>query len=316
LLHILSITVPIYLIVLLGWLVGRQAVFSKADLRVLGRFVVQVSMPALLFKSLASRPLGELLDAGYLLAVALGSLSVFTAMYAWSRWRLGKPAAAATMKAVGASFSNSGYIGYPIALQFMAPVAGVALALNLLVENLVMLPLLLTLAEGGAGTGAARWAVLRQTLVSLLRNPMVLGILAGFTCAWLAVPIPAAVWKAIDIMALASTGIALFVVGGTLAGLSTKGLLGDVSRVAMAKLIAHPLAVYAMFWIVPATAPELRSLAVVMAAVPMLGIYPILAQKYGLEGPCAAALLGTTVASFASLSTWLWLVGHGVLPWP
>lgn len=313
-LHILSITVPIYLIVLLGWLVVRQGVFSKPDLRVLGRFVVLVSMPALLFKSLASRPLAELLDAGYLLAVLSGSLAVFMAVYAWSRWHLDKPAAVATMKAIGASFSNSGYIGYPIALQFMPPVAGVALALNLLIENLVMLPLLLTLAEGG--TGSTRRAVLRQTVASLLRNPMVLAIVAGFTCAWLSVPIPSPVWKAIDLMALASTGIALFVVGGTLAGLSTQGLLGDVSRVALAKLIAHPLAVYAMFWIVPATSPELRSLAVVMAAMPMLGIYPILAQKYGLEGPCAAALLGTTVTSFATLSLWLWLLGHGMLPWP
>lgn len=315
-LHILSITVPIYLIVLLGWLVVRRGGFSKPDLRVLGRFVVLVSMPALLFKSLASRPLGELLDAGYLLAVLLGSLSVFTALYAWSRWRLGRPAAMATMTAVGASFSNSGYIGYPIALQFMPSVAGVALALNLLVENLVMLPLLLTLAEGGGGSGAARWAVLRPTLASLMRNPMVLAIVAGFTTAWVGLPIPATVWKAIDIMALASTGVALFVVGGSLAGLSTKGLAGDVGRIALAKLVAHPLAVYAMLWVVPATSPELRMLAVAMAAVPMLGIYPILAQKYGLEGPCAAALLGTTASSFASLSLWLWLLGHGVLPWP
>ncbi|MBL8330731.1 MAG: AEC family transporter [Rubrivivax sp.] len=315
-LHILAITTPIYLIVLLGWLAVRHGFFDKADLRVLGRFVVQFALPALLFKALASRPLHEVLDAGYLLAVALGSLAVFSAVFLYSRWTLGKPAAVAAMKGMGSSFSNTGYIGYPIALQFLGPVAGVALALNMLVENLLMLPLVLTLAESADGSGRRWWQVLGQTLAGLRRNPMVLAIVLGFGVAWIEVPLPAPLWKTIDMMALASTAVALFVVGGTLSGLSTRGLVGDVSRVALGKLIAHPMAVYAALWLVPATTPELRTLAVVMAAMPMLGIYPILAQKYGLEGPCAAALLGTTVASFMTLSAWLWLLGHGMLPWP
>jgi malonate transporter and related proteins len=315
-LHILSITFPIYLIVLLGWLAVRKGFFDKPDLRVLGRFVVQFALPALLFKALGSRPMHEVLDAGYLLAVAAGSLAVFAALFAWSRFGLGKSLPVAAMKAMGASFSNTGYIGYPIALHFMGPVAGVALALNMLVENLLMLPLVLTLAEAGQGSGRRWWTVLAQTLAGLWRNPMVLAIVCGLVVAWLELELPAPLWKTIDLMALASTGVALFVVGGTLAGLSTRGLAADVSRVAAAKLIAHPLAVYAALWIVPATSPELRTLAVVMAAMPMLGIYPILAQKYGLEEPCAAALLGTTMASFVTLAGWLWLLSHGVLPWP
>ncbi len=314
--HILSITLPIYLIVLLGWLAARRDFFSKADLRVLGKFVVHIALPALLFKALASRPLNEVLDAGYLMAVALGSLAIFAAVFAWARFGRHAEPAAASMQAMGSSFSNTGYIGYPIALQFMGPVAGVALALNMLVENLLMLPLILTMAEARRGSGRRWYQVLGQTLWSLRRNPMVLAILLGFAVAWVGLPLPAPLWKTIDMMALASTAVALFVVGGSLAGLSTQGLARDVSRVAFAKLLLHPLAVYGALWLVPATSPELRVLAVTLAAMPMLGIYPILAQKFGLEGPCAAALLGTTVAAFVTLSAWLWLLGHGMLPWP
>jgi len=49
---------------------------------------------------------------------------------------------------------------------------------------------------------------------------------------------------------------------------------------------------------VPPNDPTLRPAAVVFAATPMLSIYPILAQKYGFEEMCAAALLLATVLLF------------------
>ena len=42
-------------------------------------------------------------------------------------------------------------------------------------------------------------------------------------------------------------------------------------------------------------------------ASPMFGIYPILAQKHGHDGLAAAALLGTTAASFFTISALLWV---------
>jgi malonate transporter and related proteins len=44
------------------------------------------------------------------------------------------------------------------------------------------------------------------------------------------------------------------------------------------------------------------------AAMPMLGIYTILAQKHGHEEVAAAALLATTVVSFITLSALLWVL--------
>jgi len=38
----------------------------------------------------------------------------------------------------------------------------------------------------------------------------------------------------------------------------------------------------------------------------MIGIFPLLAQRHGQEGFCAAALLVTTVASFFTISALLW----------
>jgi predicted permease len=67
-----------------------------------------------------------------------------------------------------------------------------------------------------------------------------------------------------------------------------------------------------MMWLLPPDDPELRAAAVIFAATPMLSIYPILAQKYGFEEMCAAALLLATVLSFGTISLVLWIISHGL----
>jgi len=313
-LHVLAITAPIYLLIALGHVAVRQGLFRKDELRILGRFVLQIGLPALLFRALATRPIGEILNPGYLGAFALGSLAVFGLLFVASRTLRRKSVPESATLAAGASWSNSAFIGYPIALQLVGPAAGVALALNMLVENLVMLPLLLALAEGGRGH--AGWAAVRRSFAGLARNTMILAIVAGFAAAMLSLPMPEPLLRTIDLLASVVAGTGLFVIGGTLVGLSTHGLKTDASLVAGAKLLLHPLAVWAALWLMPPVDPGLRTAAVVTAAVPMLGIYPILAQKYGLEGPAAAIMLATTVASFVSLSAVIALLTAGVLPWP
>ena len=109
--------------------------------------------------------------------------------------------------------------------------------------------------------------------------------------------------------------MALFVVGGTLVGLSVHGLGAKVLPVSAGKLIFHPLAMLLMVTALPALGmpeiePSLRMAVVLMAAMPMIGIYPTLAQAYGQEDFSAVALLVTTVLSFFTLSSLLWLLSH------
>jgi hypothetical protein len=79
------------------------------------------------------------------------------------------------------------------------------------------------------------------------------------------------------------------------------------------KLFLHPLAVFGAAFLacrigLPALDPKLLSAAILMAAMPMLGIYTILAHRYGQETKSAAALLLATMVSFFSLSGLLWLL--------
>jgi malonate transporter len=312
-LDILAITSPIYIIVLAGYLATRKGVFAKQDMRVFGKFVLNLALPALIFNALAQRHITEVLHPAYLLSYLGGSLIMLTAAYQASRRLGGLNRTRSTFLAMGVSCSNSSFIGFPILMLMVAPVAGVALALNVIVENLVMLPLLLAMAESARGGGGPWRQVARQSLERLAANPLVLAVTAGLAISLAQVELPQPVLRTVSLFAQASGGLSLFVIGGTLVGLPLSTGWQRVLPVVAGKLLGHPLAVLLIISLLPLLgvapmAPQLRAAALLMAAMPMLSIYPILAQGYGEADRSATTLLVCMVVSFFTLSAWMWLV--------
>lgn len=304
---ILNITGPIFLIVALGYLSVRWGLFEKAHMKVLGRFVMFVALPALLFKALASRALSEIVQADYILVYALGSAVPLALMVWWQR-RQGASHGRAGIAAMGASCPNSGFVGFPIMLLIMPKFAPIVLALNMLVENFFTLPLTMAYSERQPGEHGHWSQSVLHALKPLTTNPLFLAILVGGTFAGLGIHPPQVVSRSIDVMAQAAGGAALFSIGGGLVGLEIKGLRRLVSLIAVGKLVVHPLATAALaYWLLPIADPHLRAAAVISTAMPMLGVYPLLASRAGQEDMASAALLATTVGAFVTLS--LLLVG-------
>jgi len=301
----LALTGPVYLLIAAGYAAVRFGVFAQAELRVLGRFVIQLALPALLFKSLSQSPRPDGPEGLYLLAYAAGSLASLALVFAWARHVRGQSPAAATLSGLGAAASNSGLIGYPIVAQWLGPAAGVGLALCMLVENLLVIPLALALAD--RGTERQPWSrVLAQAAVGWARHPMIVAIVLGFGCAMTGLSTPDWLARAVQILAAAASPVALFVIGGSLLGVRLQGQRQDIAGVALAKLLLHPACVLLALWLLPPLSPALRAAGVLFAAMPMLSIYPLVAMKHGQEGRSAAILLLATVAAFLTISAWLW----------
>ncbi|MRW84127.1 AEC family transporter [Pseudoduganella sp. FT26W] len=313
-LEILAITCPIYLIVLAGYVATRGGLFARADMQVFGKFVFNLALPALIFNALAQRHIREILHPAYLLSYLFGSLLMLALAFLLGRRVLRLSLIRSTFMAMGVSCSNSSFIGFPILMLMVAPVAGVALGLNVIVENLVMLPLLLAMAEHGRGGGGGAWhQVIRQSAQRLIRNPLVISVTAGLVVSLSEFKLPQPVIRTVTLFAQASGGLSLFAIGGMLVGLSLSTGWQRVVPLVAGKLIGHPLAVLLIASLVPLLgitpmAPDLRAAALLMAAMPMLSIYPILGQAYGEADRSATALLICMVASFFTLSAWMWLV--------
>lgn len=311
-LDILAITGPIYLCIAAGFLATRAGIFSKPDLRVFGKFVLTFALPALVFNAIAQRPLRDVMHFDYLLAYGIGSLVVLAGGYLWARYVNHSAPSYRAYFAMGMSCSNSGYMGYPVTALVLGPIAAVALALNMVFENLVKLPLLLTLADSSAPRERRHWVAAVQGIVmGWVRTPLLAVIPVALLVSAMGWTLPGPLARTVTLFSQATTGLALFVIGGALVGLQLKGKRRLVAQIAFGKLLLHPLCVFLAFtFVVPIADPQLRTAALLFASMPMLGVYPILALKHGHEEVSAAALLATTIGSFFTLNGVLWALKH------
>lgn len=166
----------------------------------------------------------------------------------------------------------------------------------------------MVLAEwAGNSKGQMRHALL-TALLKTLRNPLVIAIGLGFLASAAHWQPPAPVMRAIDMLASSAAPLSLFVIGGMLVGISIKGQRIDLCQMTVFKLVLHPCLVALCVWLLPAFDPMLQLCAVLLAAVPMAGVFPLIAQGYGQQQICAAALVTATVVSFFTLNVVLWIL--------
>jgi malonate transporter and related proteins len=309
----ISITAPIFILIGLGFAAGRAGWIAREGMAALGRYALTFALPALLFNALAKRPLGEIIVPPFLLAYVAGSLIAYAVgMFGAAALRRASPLDNAFF-GMGVSMSNSGYIGYGLVSQILGADALVAVAMAILTEVVVILPLTLMLAEihrDGGRRGLPR--TLGKVLLTVARNPIVLGIAAGALCSYLGLRLPAMVGRTVDMLAGSAAAVALFAIGGGLAGQKLHEGLGAAAAIAAGKLLIHPAAVFGMLAVVPAFDPTLTNAALILAGLPMVTLFPLLAQQYGKGDLCSSALLVTTALSFVTLNLGLWFFGVGL----
>lgn len=310
-LTVLGITGPIFFIIAIGFLAVRFGLLGRQDSRALGVFVLDFALPALLFRALSQRPLDQLVNMELLINYALGSLLALALGIGFACGVQKRGLQAASLLAMGMTLSNSAFMGFPIAERLIGSAATATLAVYVTVENLIMLPTLMVIAELGRRSGS-HWArTFVDILLRLVRSPLILSMLLGVFFSTSGLRVPQMAGRVVELLAGASAPVALFYIGCRLAGLRWKGMQGDIAGVAVGKLILHPLSVLAIFWLLPVADPALRQAAVINASMPMATIYALLGQKYGQEGFCSAALVVTTAASFFTITGLLWLIESG-----
>lgn len=307
-LAILSITTPIFLLIGLGYVVRWSGIIQREQMQGVGVFVMYCALPALVIRALTQQPLEEIFKLNYLIAYGLGSIAIFSAGLLLCLKLQRQPLNTSAMQALGMAAANSGFVGYPVAAMVIGSPAAVLLALNMVIETLIIIPMALILAEMGSQQGSSVWKTVKQTALNLIKNPVLVGLLVGIFLAVTGIKIPTPLFKAIDMLAEAAGPAALFVIGGALFGLQVKGMARDVNQIVIGKLLIHPLIIFIAFYLMPGIDPLYMAGAVLFAASPMISIYPLFGQRYGLGGVSAAAMLVATVASFFTLSLIIWLM--------
>ncbi|WP_435661111.1 AEC family transporter [Leisingera caerulea] len=292
-------TLPFFAIIGLGYWAGRSRFFTEEATAYLTRFVFYFPLSAMIFGFAANLSFAEVFDPTLILGYLAGTLAVYLLVTAVAMARgLDMPTAA--VEAQCAAIGNVGFLGLPMMAILFGPASVAPMMVVLSVDLVVFSSLIVILINAGRGKGLGV-ATLKLVGLGLLKNPMILSIVAGLAWSASALPIPEPANDFLTILGGAATPGALFAIGASLASKSAERIRIS-GWLSFAKLVLHPACVaIAVLWLVPA-APFSAAVAIAAASLPVAGNVYMLAQHYGVAPHRAsAAIFISTVLSIVTV---------------
>jgi len=306
--QVASLVLPVFAIIVTGWLAGWLGYLSRTLADALVHFAYNVAMPALLIVTIAQEPARNLLEWRFLLAFGGGSLLCFALVFLAARAGWKRDLAASTIYGMTAAMTNTGFVALPILHAIYGQPAVLPAAVATVFVAAVMFPITVILVESDKHIVREPSDRPAGLFKQILLNPMVASTLIGLAWAISGLPMPAPVAGYLNIIAAALTPCALFAIG---LGLSVDGVRENFTAsitLAAVKLLILPLIVYGLC-LATGLKPLYTIAAVVCAAVPTAKTMYVLAHEHKIEEPLVAATISiTTMLSVATLLGWLYLL--------
>lgn len=303
-LYVFNVVLPVFALILIGYLCGRAGKLGESASIELNRFVVWLALPAQLFNFAANSGWQTLWQPGFIAAFSMSCLIVFILTLGIS-WYRDKDLAAASFNGLSASYSNTGYMGIPLCLLALGQ-DGLAPAIISTFIVFVMFALATVLIEISISSHKKSHEIILSVLRSLCTNPLLIAPVAGMLWALSNLQMYDPIAQVISFLAAAATPCALVSIGLFLLQKS-KAASDQAWYIGFAKLIIQPI----IAWVIAGPILELPPLwlnaAVILSALPT-GTGPfMLAQYYKGNGSVISrVVLITTVGSLLTLSLFLW----------
>lgn len=306
---VLNAALPVFGLILLGYLAGRSGQFEPAATDTLNRFAFYFALPALIFIALVKIAPAELHQWGFLAAFSAAVCLTCWTGYVISR-KAGRAAPGALIEGCNAGYSNVGFMGVPLCLLVFGRDGIAPAAMSVLLTACVQFLLAIILVELALKGGDRLGATAKQLLRSLIRNPLFLAPIAGVTASSAGVQMPVPVDQFAQLLGNAAAPVALFCIGLSLAQTKlSHDALAAIGTITALKLVVQP-AIAAFLCLYVFDMPKLwAQAAVILSALPIgSGIYTI-AKTYDLDaGVTSGAILASHVVSVVTLSLLLALM--------
>ena len=306
----LNSTMPLFLLMLLGYILYRTRFLGDNFISTANKFVYNVTLPVMLFYELATADIRKDFDLGYVGFCAGVTVVSILAIWGLSRWLFRD-------KSIVGEFVQGCYRSSAAILggAFIASIYGSSTMGGLMILGSVPLynifaVLILTL-ESPEKSPEPLAKMLRRSIGSILRNPTLIAIVLGLLASLVRLPIPTIVAKTMSSLGGVTTPLALLIIGAGFKGRSALGKLGPTALATAVKLLILPaIFLPAAIWF-GFTDQKLVALLVMLGSITTPSAY-VMAKQLGHEGTLTASVCAaTTLFSALTLTLWLFLARCG-----
>ena len=296
----LNATLPVFLVIVLGWFLMQKKMFNENFVDIINKFVFKVSLPVLLFKDIATTPIKDAFDPKFVIFCMVGTTIMFMGIWALtSIFMKDKSMVGAFTQAVlGIAFvqniyGNSGMT--PLMIVSAVPL-----------YNIYSVIILTFCANNQDHSDKA--ATIKRAFKNILTNPIILGIAAGVPFSLLNIELPPLVLKTVTNVAQTATPMALLAVGAGFEGRKAIKKLKPTMIATFIKLVALP-AIYFPFAIAMGFRESALVAILIMVGSPTTVTCYIMAKNMGNDGVLSSSIIVmATLLSSVTLTFWIFLL--------
>ena len=302
LLFCLNATVPIFLLMVLGYVFKKINIFNDGLTKGLNNFVFKVALPVLVYKELATSDVEELWDAKFVLFCFLAT--VLSIIIAYTLSFLFKE------KEIRPEFVQGTY-------RSSAALLGVGIATNLY-GNAGMTPLMIIGAVPlynvfavivltlGQGEGKLTGALMRKTLWGVITNPIIIGVMLGIVRAF--IPVPILLPKTLDYVSNLATPLGLMALGASFQFKEAITKIWPTGLATFLKLIGLGMVIIPIAVSMGYTHDKLVAVLIMTSSPTTVSTF-VMAKSMGYNGTVSAGIVMlTTILSAFTLTVWLYIL--------
>lgn len=301
------VLLPIFGLILAGYVCRRTSRLGETAAAELNKFVVWLCLPALLFRVTATADWTEIWHPKFVAVCALATLGVFVATLA-VRWRSPRHLVDASIDGLSAAYANTGYIGIPLCVLVLGNDGLVPALIATLIVVCVLFAIAVVCVEVGLQAEKTLHHAIGKVLLALAKNPLVVAPIVGAVWAVSGWTLPQPADKFLHLLGAATTPGALVSLGAFLAAKPAGRGEGAFTLSAL-KLVVHPVLTWVLALWVFHLPPLWANAALLLAALPTgTGPY-MLAEFYQREASVVSGtILYSTLGSLATLTACLYLI--------
>lgn len=309
---VLNVVLPVFGIILAGYLAGRFRVLGEASTDALNRFVYFVALPALFFVSMARVELGDAFHGPFLAAFGGGMLGTFGLSVLAASFLFPNRLAALSLHGLSAIFANTGYMGIPLMLTAFGEAGTLPGVIATVLNGAVVLAIGIVLLELDLSQGHGPLRIVGNVAAGVLKSPLLLSAAAGLAVSAAGLSLPKGVVNFADILGAAAAPCALFAMGLFMVGRSVTAGAPELAWMVLLKLLVQPALTWWLAYELLVMEPLWAKSAVILSALPTGALVFVLAQQYQIfVQRSTAAILISTVISVVTLSALFAYLGVG-----
>ncbi|MCR5666786.1 MAG: AEC family transporter [Eubacterium sp.] len=308
LLFSLNTTIPIFLVMVLGYFLRRINLLNDNFVTIVNKFNFKVTLPVLLFRDLSTVDIRAVFDVKYVLFCAIATSLCFWVIYAVTKFAMKDKTMVGAF--VQASFRSSAAV---MGLAFIQNVYGSSAMGPLMIIGAVPLyniysVLVLTLEANDPNGAGERKEKLKKAGINILKNPIIIAIVLGIVVALLRVDFPKMIDTSVNSVASMATPLALIGLGAGFEGRKAIKKIKPTLIAAAIKLVVQA-AIFLPFAIWLGFTGEKMIALVVMLAAPATPSCYIMAKNMKNDGTLTASIVvATTLLGAFTLTMWIFIL--------